>query len=168
MRRAVVFGLLMAFGVGIAGREARAQAPFSGTNDPFFAYYALYLTRQQAQALSPGPEATINANAANRQRYAATNRSDMFDPNGNIASPFDTSDGFGFNGGQSRRAPRTGPRISQHGGNLAGLGPAGYFDQAGVFYPGLRKGQGKNANVSVVRPRSFAGGGYGVGLPGPR
>ncbi len=81
MRRPL-FGLVVALGISAVSSEARAQVPFGNINDPFFAYYSFYLPRQQAQALSPGPEATINAVTANRQQYAATNRNGMFDPNG--------------------------------------------------------------------------------------
>src|SRR5437868_1155106 len=79
-------GLVVALGVSTVASEARAQVPFTNINDPFFAYYSFYLPRQQAQALSPGPEATINAITANRQQYAATNRTDMFDPRAQAGS----------------------------------------------------------------------------------
>ena len=151
------------------GSEARAQVPFTSINDPFFAYYSFYLPRQQAQALQPGPEATINAITANRQQYAATNRTDMFDPHAQ-AGGFDSGD-FTPNAGIRRRTLSAG--ASRVGGNLNGLGPAGRYGAANQYYPGLRTGRGRNANVAVIRSRGFSGGGVGgintgIGLPGPR
>lgn len=171
MRRTLL-GLMVALGFSAAGVEARAQVPFSNVNDPFFAYYSFYLPRQQAQAMSPGPEATINAITANRQQYAATNRTDMFDPNGLGGSGnfLDSNGDFSPNAGSRKRTLSTG--VSRIGGNLSGLGPAAYFNKANQYYPNLRTGRGKNANVSVTRGRNNSGGGYGsmggMGLPGPR
>ena len=168
-------GLVIALGFAAASSEARAQVPFTNVNDPFFAYYSFYLPRQQAQALQPGPEATINAVTANRQQYAATNRNGMFDPfgasNGNGA--FDFSDDFSPNKPKTGRTlSATGGRYGVHGGNLNGLGPQGYYNSGKLnpYFPGLRTGRGKNANLAVTRSRGYSGGfgGGGVGLPGPR
>jgi hypothetical protein len=172
MRRTLL-GLVVALGVSTVGSEARAQVPFTNINDPFFAYYSFYLPRQQAQSLAPGPEATINAITANRQQYAATNRTDMFDPSGqgNGGSFLDSSGEFSPNAGLRRRTISTG--VSRLGGNLNGLGPQGRFNAANQYHPTLRAGRGKNANVSVTRSRGFSGGGMGggmggMGLPGVR
>jgi hypothetical protein len=144
--------------------------PFTNINDPFFAYYSFYLPRQQAQALSPGPEATINAITANRQQYAATNRTDMFDPRAQAGAFGDTGSDFTPNAGVRKRTISAAP--SRVGGNLNGLGPQGRFNAANQYYPNLRAGRGKNANVAVLRSRGFGGGlggfGGGIGLPGPR
>ena len=171
-------GLLIALGLSVLSTEVRAQAPIGGINDPFFQYYSIYLPRQQAQANAPGPEATINAVAANRQQYAATNRNGMFDPF-NQGSAFGSGDGDDFSptgGGTRRRSISTaGGRYGVHGGNLNGLGPQGYYGGGKLlpYYHDLKTGRGKNANISVVRGRGFSGGGGGYGgigggLPGPR
>ena len=165
-------GLVIALGLSAASSEARAQVPFSNVNDPFFAYYSFYLPRQQAQAMAPGPEATINAVTANRQQYAATNRNGMFDPfgAGSGSGSLDLGDDFSPNAAKLRRTlSATGGRYGVHGGNLNGLGPQGYSGRLNSYYRDLRTGRGKNANVSVVRSRGFSGGyGAGIGLPGPR
>ncbi len=164
-------GLFVALGVLATAAPAQAQVPFTNINDPFFAYYSFYLPRQQAQALQPGPEATINTIAANRQAYASTNRNEMFDPTGGGDS-FDSGGEFNPNAGARRRTISGGP--SRNGGNLNGLGPVGYFNTSATrqYYPTLRAGRGRNANVSVIRGRGYGGGsgasGSGLGLPGPR
>ena len=164
MRR-VLCGLVALLGASGLGAEARAQVPFTNINDPFFAYYSFYLPRQQAQALQPGPEATIATITANRQAGAATNRNDFFDTN---------SPGLGDNGDF---APNSGlprqrgaaSRASRIGGNLNGLGPAGYYNNAKQYHPTLRNGLSRNNNVSVTRSRPLSNGGVGgIGLPGPR
>ncbi len=177
MRRSLL-GLVVVLGFSAIGAEARAQVPFTNVNDPFFAYYSFYLPRQQAQALSPGPEATINAVTANRQQYAATNRNDMFDPNGVGSGSFDPNNEFSLNPGARKRtlSAMGSGRFANgvHGGNLNGLGPQGYYGGGKLlpYYRDLKTGRGKNANVSVVRSRGFSGGGgfggMGGGLPGPR
>ncbi len=167
-----LLGLTVALGVSALATEARAQVPFTNINDPFFAYYSFYLPRQQALANQPGPEATINAIAANRQAYAATNRNDMFDP-GAGADLFDSNGDVVPNSGARRRTISL-QQASRIGGNTNGLGPQGFYNTPATrqYYPTLRKGQSKNANVSVVRSRGFSGGGNfggsGLGLPGPR
>ncbi|WP_435005445.1 hypothetical protein P12x_003315 [Tundrisphaera lichenicola] len=172
--RLTLLGLVVALGVTAVASEARAQVPFTGVNDPFFAYYSFYLPRQQAQALSPGPEATINAINANRQQYAATNRSDMFDPRGAALDSFlEGSDGGALNSGLTRRTISQGVTNSRIGGNLAGTGPKGYYNSANRYHPGLRAGRGKNADIAGHRNSGFRGGGMGgmgggLGLPGPR
>ncbi len=170
MRRPL-FGLVVALGVSAIATEARAQFG-GGLSDPFFAYYSFYLPRQQAQAMQPGPEATINAITANRQQYAATNRNGMFDPNNGGFGSGDFGDEFSSNG-VLRRRNNSGGAASRHGGNLNGLGPTGYYNSANKFYPSIRAGRGKNANLATIRSRGFSGGGMagmsmGGGLPGPR
>jgi hypothetical protein len=173
MRR-LLLGLVIALGVSAIASEARAQTNLS---DPFFAYYSFYLPRQQAQALQPGPEATINAVTAYRQQFAATGRNGMFDPNGAGSDPFGSGDDSGFDTGKGRRrsSPSASGRFGVHGGNLKGLGPQGYFNASlSKYYRDLRTGRGKNANVAVMRASrggGLAGGGYGGmggGIPGPR
>ncbi len=170
MRR-VLLGLVVALGISAFGTEARAQL-FGGSSDPALLYYGLYLPRQQAQAMSPGPEATLNAVSANRQQFAATNRNGMFDPSG---SGLDSDLGFEFGSNNIRRPRKMGlntGKFGVHGGNLNGLGPQGYYNSAtlNTFYRDLRSGRGKNANVSVTTSRRGMSMGYGGvgGLPGPR
>jgi len=172
MRRSLV--LLIALGVTGLATECRAQVPFTNVNDPFFAYYSFYLPRQQAQAASPGPEATITAITANRQQYAATNRNELFDPTAQARDLFGSDSGdFAPNSGLGKRALSGRQQVSRHGGNLNGLGPQGYYNTRELtrYHPTLRAGRGRNANTSVVRGRGFSGG-YGgmgnLGLPGPR
>ena len=173
--RLPLLGLVVA--VGLSGVSTEAQAQIGGFNDPFFAYYSFYLPRQQAQALQPGPEATINAAAANRQQYAATNRNGMFDPLNQNGGGSAFSDDFTPSGGGARRrtVSAIGGRYGVHGGNLNGLGPQGYYggSKLTAYYKDLKTGRGRNANVSVIRGRGFSGGGAGglglnTGLPGPR
>lgn len=167
-------GLVVVLGALGLASEARAQVPFTNINDPFFAYYSFYLPRQQALANQPGPEATIATITANRQAGAATNRNEFFD---NSASGLNTDFGdFSPNSGVRTRS--TGPRTSRIGGNLNGLGPAGYYNNASTrsYHPTIRPGITKNNNVSVIRGRGYSGGGGygagagfgGIGLPGPR
>ena len=165
MRRSLL-GLLVMLGASGLASEARAQVPFTNVNDPFFAYYSYYLPRQQALANQPGPEATIAAITANRQADAATNRNEMFDTG---------SYGFGSDSGEfspnsGMRKGAGGVRASRIGGNLNGLGPAGYYNGASKFHPTIRKGTTKNNYVSVIKGRGYSGGagGAGLGLPGPR
>ena len=165
-----LMSLVVVLGISGLASEARAQVPFTNINDPFFAYYSFYLPRQAALANQPGPEATINAIAANRQAYAATNRNDMFDPTA-PSDAFDSSGDFLPNAGARRRTLSS--SASRIGGNTNGLGPVGYYNTAStkLYHPTLRAGRSKNANVSVVRSRGFSGGGGfggGMGLPGPR
>lgn len=172
MRR-LLLGLFASLGLlGVAG-EARAQSAFTGINDPFFLYYGFYLPRQQAQALQSGPEATINAISAARQSYAATNRSDMFDPNGQGFNRFEQdADFLAGSGGRNRGPAGTGAQVARHGGNLAGHGVPARYNRYGNWHPTVRSGQSRNANVAVTRSHGSMGGfgGFnsGVGLPGPR
>lgn len=173
MRRSLLGLALAVVAVSAWGGEARAQ--FGNANDPINFYYGVYLPRQQAQALQPGPEASIAALNANRQAYAATNRNDAFDT---AANRFDVDAGeYGFNGGG--RQPGGALPAARIGLNQNGMGPSKYYGGAKLrnFHPGLRSGVSKNANVATIRQRgsgiaSAGYGGYGgyggVGVPGPR
>ena len=170
MRRSLL-GLAIVLGLSGVASEARAQVPFTNINDPFFAYYSYYLPRQQALANQSGPEATISAVTANRQAFAATGRNDMFDPAAPNRDIFDNNGDFSPTGKSRRRAPTSvAGRYGVHGGNLNGMGPAGYFNSGtNIAYRDLRRGIGRNANVAVTRARGISGGGLGgLGLPGPR
>jgi hypothetical protein len=170
MRR-LLFGLVLALGFSAFGADAHAQL-FGGVNDPALAYYGLYLPRQQQQSLLGGAESTLNAVAANRQQYAATNRNGMFDPNSNGT---DSEDDFTTRGPKKnkRSLTSTAGRFGVHGGNLNGLGPQPYYNTASKYYRDLRAGRGRNANLyagPTSRRGMGGGGGYGGvgGVPGPR
>ena len=165
MRRSLL-GLVVVLGASGLASEARAQVPFTNINDPFFAYYSFYLPRQQAQALQPGPEATIASITANRQAGAATNRNEFFDT---LGSGSDLDSDFAPNAGGVGRRGGSG-RASRIGGNLNGQGPQAYYG-AGLraYHPTVRSGISRNNNLSVTRSRPLSNGGVGgVGLPGPR
>jgi len=168
-----LLGLLVVLGLSAIGSEARAQVG-GGINDPFFAYYSFYLPRQQAQALQPGPEATINNWAAQRQVYAATNRNGMFDPNSSATGSLDFGDDFLSKPAGLRRNTAAGPGgRAVHGGNLNGLGPQGYYSaRLNTYYPNIRTGRGRNANIATIKGRGGYGGGgmanQAAALPGPR
>ncbi len=172
MRRPLL-GLVVALGISAGASQAQAQVPFSNVNDPFFAYYSYYLPRQQALANSSGPEQTINAFAAERQRYAATNRNGMFDPSGQqsgLGDPLFEADTLN-SGARKRTLSAVTGRYGVHGGNLNGLGPAGFYNsKLNNYYPNLRAGRGRNANTAQTRSRGYSGGfgNLGGGLPGPR
>jgi hypothetical protein len=174
MRRALL-GLLIVAGVSVSATEARAQVPFTNVNDPLFTYFGFYLPQQQARSLQSGPEATIQAITANRQQAAATNRNDMFDISSNAFSSAFISD-YDFTPGSNgvRRRTLGNSQVSRLGGNLNGLGPQGYYNTVALrsYYPTLRSGRGRNANVSVIKGRGFSGGGGAgvpsIGLPGVR
>jgi len=169
-----MLGLFVALGASVVATETHAQAPFGGINDPFFLYYGFYLPRQQAQSLQSGPEATINAITAARQSYAATNRTDMFSPNGPDFNRFGLDSDFLAGSGARGRGQAGGvSTVARLGGNLNGKGVPNHFNRVGSYHPTLRSGQSRNSNVAVVRGRSNFGGGMGnlnptVGLPGPR
>jgi hypothetical protein len=172
MRR-FVLGLLVALGLSAIGQEAHAQT--GGINDPSFAYYALYLPRQAAQAAQASPENTLNANMQVRQQYAATNnRSGLFDAGGGgIIDSSEFGNEFSSNGVRRKRSQLTNTgRFGPHGGNLNGLGPQGYYDRVALarYYKEIKTGRGRNANVAPAgRGRGMSSGYGGVGgLPGPR
>ena len=173
--RHLLLGLAALLAASAFAGEARAQAPFSSINDPFFAYYSFYLPRQQAQALQPGPEATIAAITANRQVGAATNRNDVFD----FSGPGLGSDELGFNSGSRRGALAPGAQpAARIGGNVNGQGPTGrvngvgqvaYFNNVKQYHPTIRPNIHRNNNVAnIVQRRGYSGGFGGVGLPGVR
>lgn len=165
MRRAI-FGMAILAGLSAFARESRAQTNFS---DPFFLYYGYVLPRQQAIAATPTVNDTLNAVTAARQANASTNRANLYDPNGGFA-PLDDFDGPGSGGGQARNDPRLG-RIASGAfpsGNIAGTGPALYYNRTARYYPSIRSGRGPNRNLSVASPRRGLGGGGGAGMPSPR
>lgn len=168
MRRSLLGLALAVAAVSTWAGDARAQFGTVGS-DPINFYYGVYLPRQQAQALQPGPEASIAALNANRQAYAATNRNDAFDTG---AARFDAEAGeYGFNSGT--RAPGGSMQAARIGQNLNGRGPSRYYGRnLANFHPNIRPGTQRNANIGAIRQgRGVASSGAsygGVGVPGPR
>ena len=153
-----------------------------GYDDPFFLYYSYFLPRQAALAAQPQVQDTINQNFANNQVNARTNRAGLYDPSGGYGSfddydPNATFDNPTARGGRSanplgRRQFRGLPTT-----NIAGRGPALYYNRAGQFYPSLRTGIGPNHNLAVTgrgmkgrfaRSASTGVPSAGAGVPGPR
>lgn len=168
MRR-FLLGAFVAVAVSLQASPTRAQAPFGGFNDPFFLYYGYYLPQQQLRSLQTGPEATINAVTAERQRLATTNR-------GTLLNPGDTFGGDDTGDALFERTPLGKKQIPAAGITnqaLGGYGASGYFLRTGRYYPSVRVGKSRNMNIANIRGGRFNGGGFGgglpgVGLPGPR
>ena len=62
-------------------------------------------------------------------------------------------------------------RFSRDPSNLNGTGPSLYYGRAAAYFPGLRAGRGRNANVFTrgrgFRPTgNYTGGGFGGGIGG--
>lgn len=144
--------------------QGRAQ-----TNDPFFLYYSYFLPRQAALAAQPKVSDTINANVAARQSYAATNRANLYDPNGAYGSfdgydpneTFNRAGGRGASGGARQTLAYRGLPTT----NIAGRGPALYYNRAALYHPQLRNGQYPNRNLAVPG-RGISGIGGGA-VPSP-
>lgn len=169
MRR-VLLGLVVVAAASLQATPARAQAPFGSFNDPFFLYYGYYLPQQQLRSLQAGPEATINAITAERQRFATTNRGALYGI-GDTPGGDETDALFERKGMSQKQLPAAG--ITNQA--LGGYGASGYFLRTGRYYPSVRVGKGRNSNIANVRGGRFGGGGGfggmgfpGVGLPGPR
>jgi hypothetical protein len=178
MRAGRAIGWMIGFAVVAGPSGASAQlSPFSGIQqaDPFSFYYGVYLPRQASLAAQPTVSDTINYRAAERQRYAVTDRSALLDPF--AGSPFGLDSfgaGGGFGGGptqedrskQDRRSRIISPTgvTSTH---LDGRGPIGYFNSTGAYFPTRREAQGPNSNVAVIgqsRGRRGGGGGGGASM----
>jgi len=155
----------------IANGEAKAQGLFGGDtsgfmSDPFSFYYAVYLPNQQLQAMRPSPLDTINAANQVRQYYAQTDRRNLYNP----ISPYaegnsDPLRPYSQQGNERRARPY---KFAQNPSNTDGQGPSLYYNRAAAYFPGLRPGVGKNANVYMGHgsgsPRATrAGGGGGMG-----
>ena len=149
--------------------QGRAQ-----TNDPFFLYYSYFLPRQAALAAQPKVSDTINANVAARQSYAATNRANLYDPNGAYGAfdGYDSNESFSRPGGRGASGGAARQSLAYRGlptTNIAGRGPALYYNRAGLYHPQLRNGQYANRNLAVPGrgisggggvPSAFSGGGF--------
>lgn len=168
MMRRLFLGLAIAWGISAFTLSSQAQTvlnPF----DPFFFYYGVYLPRQAALAAQPRVNDTINAAAAQRQVYAQTERSGLYDP----IQPFgleelDPSQPFTPQGRGGARRLSSGMRSATGvtNVNINGVGPPTYYGRAGAYFPGLREGHGPNSNlysgspIGRSRGRSGMGGGF--------
>jgi len=135
-------------------------------NDPFTFYYAFYLPNQQLQAMRSTPMDSINSAMVTRQYYAQTERRNLYNPispyseqNYDPLRPYSRQQG----GERVARAYR----YSHNPSNADGTGPSLYYGRAAQYFPGLRAGRGRNANVytkgAASRPAGSRGGGGGMG-----
>jgi hypothetical protein len=148
--------------------QAQGFAQGSLLNDPFSFYYAFYLPNQQLQAMRPTPLDAINNAMVARQYYAQDQRRNLYNPISPYSEQkFDPLHPYSRQQGSERAARPF--RFINDPSNAKGTGPALYYGRAAHFFPGLREGRGKNANVYsrgyASRPRGSAlpGGMGGVG-----
>jgi hypothetical protein len=140
-------------------------------NDPFSFYYAVYLPNQQLQAMRPMTSDTINSAMATRQYYAQADRQGLYNPISPYADQnYDPLHPYSRQQGNEHMARPY--RFARSPSNLDGTGPSLYYGRAAQYFPGLKEGRGRNANVysrgSAARPRGNytgrgAGGGGGMG-----
>ncbi|HEY2157961.1 MAG TPA: hypothetical protein VGH33_20200 [Isosphaeraceae bacterium] len=152
MRRAL---WVLAAGAAILGWAdgSRGQFPSSSAGDPFFLYYGWYLPQQAALANQPRIQDTIQANVAQNQAYATTNRSNLYDPNGGYGrfNPHAPEPELGAGAGASGRGTiGLRMRSTVPTSNANGQGPSLYFNRTAQHYPSARVGQGPNRNLAVA------------------
>ena len=169
-----VLALCLTFSPG----EALAQAAGAGLglggggilNDPFTFYYAVYLPNQQLQAMRPRPMDTINEVSVTRQYYAQNDRRGLYNP----ISPYATQEYDPLHPYSRQQGSERGARPFQFArdpSNLDGTGPSLYYGRAAQYFPGLRPGRGRNANIyskgGASRPAgNYTGRGAGTGMGG--
>jgi hypothetical protein len=170
LRAAGGFFVLVVCLTSLSG-QAKAQAglglglgPGGILNDPFTFYYAFYLPNQQLQALRSTPMDSINSAMVTRQYYAQNERRNLYNPISPYAEQnYDPLRPYSRQQGQERVARAH--RFSQDPSNTNGTGPSLYYGRAAQYFPGLRQGRGRNANVytkgGASRPRGGGGGGGG-------
>jgi hypothetical protein len=161
---------LIALGVCLVflSGETKAQGLLGGQagilDDPFTFYYAFYLPNQQQQAMRATPMDTLNQAVAERQFYARNNMRNVTNPvspyadQGDPLAPYSRQQG-----GERLGRPYV---FSQNPSNSDGGGPSLYYGRAGAFFPNLREGRSRNANVYVrkaFRGGNRAGGAAGMG-----
>jgi len=160
MRRTLL-GLAVVLGLAAAGVPARAQDVINngGFSDPFFLYYSYYLPRQAALANRPGPQLTINQNAAARRDTVMADRSGLYERTDLFGdADLDPLRPFGTRSGSSRVPVPRSPNGVTHQ-NLQGRGLPGYHNRTNSYYPSLRSG-GAGAvargpsSTPAVRPRA--------------
>jgi hypothetical protein len=170
LRAAGGFFVLVVCLTSLSG-QAKAQAglglglgPGGILNDPFTFYYAFYLPNQQLQAMRSTPMDSINNAMVTRQYYAQNERRNLYNPISPYAEQnYDPLRPYSRQQGQERVARAH--RFSQDPSNTQGTGPSLYYGRAAQYFPGLRQGRGRNANVytkgGASRPRGGGGGGGG-------
>jgi hypothetical protein len=156
------------------GHGVGTGAPLGGTgllNDPFTFYYAIYLPNQQLQSLRPSPLDTINYGAmVTRQYYTQNARRSLNDSISPYSDyQYDSLRPYSRQQGSDRGARPY--RFARDPSNLNGPGPSLYYGRAAAYFPGLRAGRGRNANVYTRRGGSgpsgnYTGGGLGGGIGG--
>jgi hypothetical protein len=168
LRAAGGFFVLVVCLTSLSG-PAKAQAglglglgPGGILNDPFTFYYAFYLPNQQLQAMRSTPMDSINNAMVTRQYYAQNERRNLYNPISPYAEQnYDPLRPYSRQQGQERVAKAY--RYSQDPSNSHGTGPSLYYGRTTHYFPGLREGRGRNANVytrgGASRPRGGAGGG---------
>jgi len=124
-------------------------------NDPFSFYYGVFLPNQLQQAMRPTPMDTINSALSTRQYFAQTNRSGLYNPISPYADEnYDPMSPYSTQQGRERTARPF--RFARDPSNMDGTGPSLYYGRAAQYFPGLRPGRGKNANIysrgSASRP----------------
>jgi hypothetical protein len=128
-------------------------------NDPFSFYYAIYLPNQQLQSLRPSPSDSIDSAMATRQYYAQSDRRGLYNPISPYADQnYDPLHPYSRQQGTERVARAY--RYARDPSNLDGTGPSLYYGRAGQYFPGLRAGRGKNANVYTKGRASRPSGNY--------
>jgi hypothetical protein len=134
------------------------------TSDPFTFYYAFYLPNQQIQALRPRPIDQINEAVQNRQYYAQTQRRSLYNPISAYTeggAEYDPLRPYSQQQGKERMAAPF--RFQQNTSNADGSGPSLYYNRAAQYFPGLRPGRGRNANLAQLKSRRGGMGGMGGG-----
>jgi hypothetical protein len=135
-------------------------------NDPFAFYYAFYLPNQQLQSMRSTPTDSINSAMVTRQYFAQTERRNLYNPISPYSDQnYDPLRPYSRQQGAERSARAY--RYSRSPSNGDGTGPSLYYGRAAQYFPGLREGRGRNANVyakgAASRPRGGAMGGLGGG-----
>jgi hypothetical protein len=125
------------------------------------------LPNQQLQAMRSTPMDSINNAMVTRQYYAQNERRNLYNPISPYAEQnYDPLRPYSRQQGQERVARPY--RYTQDPSNSHGTGPSLYYGRAAHYFPGLREGRGRNANVytrgGASRPRGGGGmGGGGMG-----
>jgi hypothetical protein len=157
------------FGQGVGAGAAPGGVGI--LNDPFTFYYGVYLPNQQLQSLRPSPLDTINYGAAvTRQYYTQGAQRSLYDPISPYSDQqYDPLRPYSRQQGSERGARPY--RFARDPSNSNGTGPSLYYGRAAAYFPSLRAGRGRNANVYTRRGGSrptgnFTGGGFGGGIGG--
>jgi hypothetical protein len=165
------------FGQAAAAAGAAGNGLGGGIlNDPFQFYYGVYLPNQQLQALRPTPMDSINGAMVARQYYAQNDRRALYNPISPYSDQnYDPLHPYSRQQGSERIARPF--HYASDPSNADGTGPSLYYGRAAAYFPGLREGRGRNANVysrgAASRPtgnytgrQAGGGGGMGGGMGG--